>query len=259
MKKKIILLFCVMLCCMSISGCASSSKDQYEAKTASNLEEGYYIKDGDKFYPLVSDGKTYSGKLSNLSSKGQKEVVWISQNRDKIPVLNASTELVVKSDTILPSNSLLQYMEDYGVTIGLTFSKTLEPNVYELINDSMRAVCKGSNAEALLKKFTNDTKNLRFLDVGGVKISQEMLSDINTITGLVENNEYIVTFYEGSHYHQAKIIADTRVFGSEPDIRYPVASYNYSKDGYVSLVLPSNMASGYYYLDDAGIFYYDKQ
>ena len=254
MKKWMIAAGILVLSALVLLGCVKTSEKENKAGvSADKMEDGFYVRSGGLFYPLEAEGKAYDGDMVKLTNSGSAQVVWLFEKAMCIPVLGAGDALVIRQRETLPEQIFLQSMEDRGTTLGMTLAQTATLGVYGLAENSNRRFCPGSSAEAALTALARDNKNLRIDEVGGVKLSEDKLSDIHTFEGLEPGESYVVGVYEGSHYQEVKMQADTRVFISIPEKRFMASQYRYTREGYAEVALPEHLPPGYYYVNDAGM------
>lgn len=256
--KLIITLISVLLVIISLmSGCSSKEETQ-DSYTLNNLPEGYFIKKGDNFYPLYSGGKAFSeGSISQLMGREKPAAVWGLEQEISIPVLGKDDELIYKGDTALPDAVGFIEMKDYGVTVGMVLAKTADSNVYGLTSNAEFMLCPTSSVQNALKTATSELKDIRISGLSDTKITDDILTDINTVKNLEAGKKYALHYYEGSYYREKDVYADTRIFNINKKGLYATSTYSYSRDGYVSISMPTELPSGYYYVETAGMFQYE--
>ncbi|MDO4288329.1 MAG: hypothetical protein Q4C55_03985 [Eubacterium sp.] len=256
MKKMIVLW--LLAAAVLLTGCGSWRGDSGEGMALDELTDGFYVKSGNLFYPLEAEGKTYDGDMVKLTNAGKSQMIWLWEGGSAIPEYKEGAALVLKQHQALPEQVFFQKMEDKGVTLGMILAQTATLDVYGLSGDDRRRLCPGSSAEEVLASAAESYQDLRISEIGGVKVSQEHLSDINTFEGLTPGEDYAVGIYEGSVYQEVYMRADTRVFKSVPEVRCIADQYRYTREGYAEVVLPEELEPGYYYIDDAGLLLVTK-
>lgn len=246
-KKKLVLIISTISIIAVLCGCTSNNeKSSYKYTEIGN---GFYVfddKDG-KFYPLVESDMS---KLSNDPRKTDL-LFWFKQEyEDEIPVVKEGTQLILNSSDSIPDGIILQEAIDYGCTLGCILVPT-NSEAFALSKDSTHIVCDGSS----FKEWLSDTSgksldDIRLLTVGGTKLSNNQLTEINTVKDLEFNKEYKIDYSKGTKVSSAKIIADTRAFMIKSDSTYGISenNFHYTDDGYITIEFPPGIPAGYFYL-----------
>ena len=251
--------------CFATILCVGCGKDDLEDKYGpfklNEIGEGCYVlnKETNEFYACVPDERFGADGILSVAATEASPVVWYSETKKYIPKLGKNSVLIMKSSQDLPVVSTLVQMVDYGTTIGAIMNRNLDPNVFS-ISTGENSLCKGSDASNVFangQSQINNDSNIRIVDIGGSKVNEEMLSDVNTIQGLEEDKDYKVTYYIGTQYYEVPVTADTHVFSTNINTIRSISKYTYTKDGYVILQLPEDLEKGYYYINQSGMFIYD--
>lgn len=251
-------LFALVFC----TGCGNNSNEgKYGPFSLNEIGEGCYVFNQEKneFYACVPDERFGSEGILSVAATEASPVIWYADSKQYIPTLGKNCSLVLKTSKDLPTVSSLVQMVDYGTTIGAIMNRNFDPNVFS-ISKGNNALCKDSDASKVFgngQTTINQDFNIRIVDIGGSKVNESMLSDVNTIQGLEEDKDYKVTYYIGTQYHEVPVTADTHVFSTNIDTIRSISKYTYTKDGYVVLQLPEDLEKGYYYINQSGVFFYD--
>ena len=264
-KKIIIVISSILLVLLFCSGCNQNSPEKlYGPFEKNELKDGCYIlnEETNKCYSCVQDSRYKSDGVLSMSATEASPIVWFSNNRLYIPTLGKNCKLIMKTSENLPAISTLVQMVDYGTTLGVVMSRNFDPNVFSISTGDF-ALCEGSDASQVFANGKTslgaNSTNIRIVDIGGTKVNESMLTDMNTIQGLEEGKDYKITYYIGSQYHEVPVTADTHVFSTDVNNIKSISKYNYTKDGYVEIQIPENLEKGYYYINNSGIFYYNPE
>lgn len=228
----------------------------------------------DGFYVLKNDNNCYSlyNPINDVSNtdilkkalSGNETIFMIYEdNLENIPVLNKEDQLILKQsnnvDDLFPFISLI----DYGYSVGIIFNEesTLNNFGFSSISNNF---AKNSSAEELIKKQINNINSVKVLNFGEQVLSHNLLSNVNTIKGLIKDNKYEISILEGTNEIREEIVADTKILVSNPKEVFSLKNKQYTDQGYIILNFEEDIPSGYYYLEflnnrnNGGIFYYEN-
>jgi hypothetical protein len=261
--RKLLVLLVTFVMVLSLAGCGKQAiadrKGEMLFYEQDELTDGFYIKNADgTFSPVMSGAEGYGGTV--LESTPDR-YLWFSNNtynmKKLIPVLNKKTELIARfsEDSQMPETYTIEKYKDRGYTIGVKLyvdgsSVYFGTSNGDYCSDSQ--VGSGINGsdlptEVQLAEFNRkNTLPLSSID-----------RDLNMLLGLEKNGKYQLGFYIGTNYRSKEAIADTCVFQSE-NVYKLITPFKKTKDGYFIVRMPQSAEKGYYYICDAGLFYYDK-
>lgn len=112
--------------------------------------------------------------------------------------------------------------------------------------------CSGSDFD---KKISLPEGNQLIIDkVGNIPLSSQNMSSGGTIKGLTKNAIYKTEAYDGTKYIGDDVIADTHMLTSFEV--FTVDDYNMNEDGYLTIKIPDDFWSGYYFINGFGLFKY---
>lgn len=113
-------------------------------------------------------------------------------------------------------------------------------------------IAKNSDAASI----TNfDDVDKLFLDkVGDMNINDSTVSAGGTVTGLKKGKSYKCEFYTGSYYQDFKLTANVRSFGYLED--FTTYDYEFLHSSCIKIDLPDYLKTGYYYVNNLGMFRY---
>lgn len=201
-------------------------------------------------------------ELSPASSAAEENalrVLWMTDENDgKIPTLYKGDKLIYYSTTKVPSEFKLERFYDHGYSIGVY---GLHENIegsgqYVLDLNGTMGVKKNTTAAKMSKYITKDTPIVSIAQVGDVEISSKNISKSGTIKGLIHGQSYDVSVYNGTVRHLIRMTADTRIFSSMELYTLTNNAYNFVGNGVITINLPENLKSGYYYINNTGLFRY---
>lgn len=261
--KKSTLLVLLMSLCLILSGCSSSSDTvSYTIDTLGDADDGYYVlKKDSKFYPVMTNGQVETtSELVRSTLSGKKTVIAASgENLDSIPVIEEGEKLIFKSSETLSDVIPFIPVDDYGYTIGILFGKTGTDSSYAIVNIGNTTFAQNSSAYTAFKGQISKVQKARIVSVGGQPISDNLITDVSSFSGLEQDNIYEVVIYEGTKQIKEAVTADTKVFSTNTSRLYAFKDVLYTDKGYVLMEFPANTPEGYYYTETGGLFYYKAQ
>ena len=248
-----------MTACKGVFRQKKEVPNEIVTKNVEDLKDtGYYImnqktKVTESFF---SEGITFS---SNTNTANPDRVIWEIDRDHMIPVVDKNKKLIYVNTKSIPSSITLEKFTDVGYTIGLRKMKVSEDTgdvTVEIYNQNYKA---GSD---MLVKGLNANLNIRsayatIYSINGKRVTADDITPCGSFYALDKKKEYDLVLYQGTKYIELSVIADTRIFFSS-DV-YSITEYEYTKDGYIILTIPSYVPSGYYRVGTSGLFYYDKE
>lgn len=269
---------CVIVAIMT-SGCGLTHHTESELTD----QEGNMLKltidqiTDDGFYVYDKKEKTFtpvmSGATGEIPSKGNTAVfenaidpddadyVWVG-NSDlnlmklipKIDGKRTFLTMVINGDGQMPSEYYITKYKFRGYTLGVsfTFGETGSRLFIDTTNICETSMAKGALkdvSEAQLRVFKFNNKKKLPLD--------NVDTRLNVILGLEKNMKYQVGFFDGTAYQDIDLVADTAVFEavSSVELTEPIEP---TENNFFYITIPTNMQSGYYYINDAGLFEYEQ-
>ena len=267
---KAVLLFMSALMFFSLTACGNKNANVSSSGNALNLSfndiekegrQGAFVLNKDEtFSPIISDVTGYAG---TTEASDPSRYVWYTDNNTNvsklIPVVTQETPLVAiyDSNEDLPSSWYLEKYADKGYTIGA--------HVY--LNDTNQMVIQkkdpldGTSASKTLSQIEGSDDEYIVDYISGTKDNTLPLENVDNnmqmLLGFDKNKLFTFKFFRGTKTEVVDIYADTRVFQST---KYVALNDPYKKtsQGYFIINMPLNLASGYYYLSDIGLFKYEK-
>ena len=240
-KLKTVLL--AVLCMLMLCGCGKvfvdeSKRYSLQPYSRDQLENDiYYVKDGSNFYrlhmPEDAGSCYYLGKDISL-----------------VPDLYSDECLAFRTKDLFAGTLKLQRFSDEGFTIGAFGLSGDGTGCYTLNSD--KSSVSDSDAYRVFRRASS--ANIRIETINGKKCSDYPLSSSGTLRGFYENETVCFTMYCGSVYTEANITADTHMLVPFESIES--ASAVATKVGYISISMPDNAKSGYYFLKGFGFFRY---
>ena len=252
--KKIICICMAIGCLLLITGCSENTTAvTYTEKTIKDADDGYYVVDSTGTFRPFVDGQSYtSGKTMNNTIKGTKMLFMLSDEvASAVPHVGKDDSIIVKSSTALDEYIAFFKFADYGKSVGIVLAQTSVNGEYGI---SAQGYAEGSSAEKIQSDLQK-SQDARVSSIGGQAISSNIVSDMNTITGLDADKEYNLVVYTGTTKREYTVTADTQIVVSDPERVYTFAAKMMTDNGYAYLQLPDNLSPGYYYIDGAGFFY----
>ena len=235
------------------SGGQSSSEQVQTAQgvDASDMEDGVYVYDHNtkKFY------KAYS---SDVSYGNTDDSQYVDEDDDSA---NATMEMTTRQDFIWEAyadNAIPVIHKGDKLAYKVSDSAPGAISLYPM-SQNEKSACPNSSFEAQLQNKNLDTTSgqVRISDIGGVKITDKMVTNVGTIKGLKLNKKYKVGIYIGTIYQELLCTVDTHVFTYANADVVTSSNWEYTKNGYVFVKLPKHMENGYYYISGYGLIRYE--
>jgi hypothetical protein len=199
-----------------------------------------------------------SGEINWTKNTYIDHTIWFtSSNDDDIPTFYPGDALLYISSTTVPYEGISwERFADYGYTIGVANMEDDLSGHYYIINSGEYGYSGYIYADSdanVLSQYQN-VSNL-FLDkIGSVKVRDNFISDGGTIFGLEKNKKYVCEWYTGTYYQDFEMKADVHAFGSmETFMTY---DYEFLHSNCISIIMPTWLKTGYYYIDGLGFFRY---
>ena len=232
---------------------SSDEVGQYETSG----REGFFVLNEDKTFTPLCASMTGFSKMAK--EEDRTRFLWYTDNlysiTDLVPHVNKDKKLVIlgNSSGSIPATITIEKYEDRGITLGLHIYKDDAGKMY-LIPKEYLSTSDGSKAGDL-----SSEKKVEIVSVNGSEIPLGNIdNNIEMLLGLEDGKYYTFGFYIGTKYQELEVKADTKVLQSEGVLTVS-NPYISTKEGYFIVNLPANMAKGYYYVNNAGILYYEGE
>lgn len=293
-KRKLCGLLVIPLLLGTLSGCSiirnSKNAETEKLKTddsfATNdsnelMDKAYYVWHDSKQKDLASDISVDTSKFKNYKNKiftpvykegavtgsttdigSGKRIFWmLAKNDDKIPTLRKGDELIFKSQEKLPDKLTLEHFYDHGVSVGIYGLYRNIDNIDQYIVKAQDGcgIKNGSTMSFAKGAFESDADEppaVSIAKLGKQNITKDDVSKSGTIKGLKRNSWYEMEVYIGTKRYVKKVQADTRIFSSMEKSTFECEGYEFVKDGVMKIKLPEYLKTGYYSINDFGIFKY---
>lgn len=224
------------------------------------LTDGFYIRNEDgTFTPVMHGAEGYGGMVLESSPD---RYLWFTENtfamKGLIPVLNKKAELVAvfSDDSAMPPAYTLEKYKERGYTIGVKLYKDGTRMYFKTRSDDICSDSQIGMGIAGTQNLPSEVNLSEFNEKSSMPFSS-VDQNLNMLLGLKENGRYQIGFYVGTYFMSKEAIADTLVFQSE-QIYQLTSPFKKTKEGYFIMNMPESSEKGYYYICDAGLFYYDK-
>lgn len=253
-------------------GSSSGTVQSAQGISASQMEDGVYVYDhhtklfyraynSDVSYGNTDDSETVDDDENAdnaMELTTRQDFIWEAYADNAIPVLRKGDKLAYKISNSAPGAISLYPMNDYGYTIGTAIYLNSNDATWCISSQDKKNACPNSSFQAQLENNNLDTRSgqIRISDIGGVKITDKMVTNVGTIKGLKLNKKYKVGLYVGTVYKELLCTVDTHVFTYANADPVTSSNWEYTKNGYVFVTLPKNMQNGYYYISGYGLIRY---
>lgn len=258
MKKKLIAT--ILLAVTVLSGCSNpldniivnEEETTYDGVVSeTTATDGIYVlKEDGTLYELNTVGQNYSGTTTSADSK---RLCWYTNDSKVIPTLSSGDELIIYSQSELENEYSIEQFEDAGYSFGIS-GITIADDGYAQADFGSDYLASSSLYIQLMQNFNSGVVNIA--TINGNSVTKDYLSSAGTFYNLEKGKAYTLECYQGTYYASLDVTADTRVFISiNTDV---ITDIEYTKENYAIFHMPSYAESGYYNINGAGMFYYEK-
>lgn len=264
-KTKILIIFLALVLLFTATSCnekeIANKRGEMLFYKAKELTAGFYIKNPDEtFTPVMSGASGYQGAALEANPT---RYLWYSHTpynlTQLIPKLTVESELVAVFDKTkyLPTTITLEKYKKVGMTIGVKlYISDIDGTIY--FKTTQGDYCPKSQIGNALAGSGLPGEITLYEFNGSPAIPKGAIDkNLNMLMGLEENKTYQMGFFEGTYYQSKAVDADTYVYQSQ-ELYLLQKPYLMLKDGYFVIKMPLGSSKGFYYINDYGLFYYDK-
>lgn len=229
---------------------AEEDKYKLQALTENQLQGGmFYVKTGSKFYAVNPGSMQGDGRVAEKADPETRLFV-LKDNDSLTPTMYEDSTLVYKAKDgeTIPDTFTMERFKDLGWTFGMFWLKDSGNNGKLRTTVSPYTFYPGSSITGLKVEQGND---LIVDKVGGMTLTDDMVSQVGTVLNLKKGSTYQVDAYNGSQYIGMQAEADVHAFNSYEI--YQVARYDMNQNSYISLKFPLQCQSGYYLINGVGM------
>lgn len=210
------------------------------------VNDTFYVKDGTRFVQVYKANK----RTATNKSGNYQDLVFLTVDYKTVPTLYKNEILAIPSEkTRVDSISLTRYKE-LGYSLGF-FGLQQDEDGY-LTGRLVDNIYNGSNAYGIIED--GKSEYFRLVSINNENVTKDMLSDTGVFNCLEENGAYEIAYYAGTYFTTDTITANT--FTLEEYEYYTITDSSDTKNGYISLRMPEDAKSGWYYIKEAGLFRY---
>lgn len=200
--------------------------------------------------------------------------VWFNSGDDwQIPTLYPGDSLIYISRTSVPgeaNDGLIEWerFADYGYTIGVTgLIEDESGHFFMPASDDSDNILEGyinPETDAYdISTYESFVNSRVYVDrIGSIDVRSGLVSDGGTILNLTEGKEYLCKLYKGTYVSDFKLTASVHAFCSlesfnTSDWEFVANDSNLNTiRSCVTMTIPAELKTGYYYLNGIGFFRY---
>lgn len=277
-KKSLIIITISTLMASVLCGCGAlrtnekkdSEASRFDAtNNSARLYDGqYYIWHDDEQSNIEKDINCDASRFKDYNYKVFKPVftdekissnvlMMLEKNDEKIPVYHEGDCLIYYSTKKIPDAITFTKYYDHGYSLGIYGLREKIQYSGQYVIGSEENVKVGSSVDKIISLFKKEISTVSLAQVGEIAPSADNLSTIGTLKGLIRGSKYEVCVYGGTDRYLINAAeADTRIFSRMGD--YTGYTYSMVSNGIMKIEIPPYFESGYYSINDAGIFKYVK-
>ncbi len=254
-RKQIKVICSILAFSLIFTGCSKKqifkhADEKYELKEVSDseLEEDiYYVKDTSKFYATYSPEGT-STSNTQIASAGR--LLWTGKEDSLIPTMYEDGLIAYQSsaETNIEEASIERY-EKLGDSIGV-YGAEIDTNGY-IYFKAAKIVKESSLAKALEGEKAD---GFTITEINGEPVTKDMLTAGGVITGFKYGKDYQISLYSGTYYKTISVTSDLHFYRSFE--MYKTKEIITTKNGYLAINMPKDINSGFYYVQNTGLFKY---
>ena len=218
------------------------------------IENTYYVKHGDMYYPLQTGIMNWTpGEEEDSSSDENLKTLWFGSDDALIPTLYTDDRIVYIGPATFTQNFQWKRFQDDGYTVGIRGLTKTDTNKYAFIK-SEGVLYPESTAYQALMETVADESILVFDKINGTQVVSDNVAPSTTIKNLNHNEKYTLDLYLGTAYGAFDVLADTHAYSWMES--FETSEYVLNHDNYAEMAVPSDWKQGYYMINDAGLFRY---
>lgn len=260
MKKLKLLLFLPLI---FLSSCSTArkpveeeKKEMIEITDMKDLEDGmFYILHDGKYYPLY-EGQSSFPKNEISTYVSDTRSLFFNEDWEYIPTMYMGDSLIYYTNDNLNETVTFERYEDFGYSVGLSNLKRLDSGRYAFdatVTDTDHNEYMNRNSDSY-RLSSLSMEQVIIDNIGGAQLRSGNISRGGCIIGLEKDRLYSTDVYVGSNLKNYILKADTRIL-TAMDVTV-VNNYAFLRSKILEIYLPSSFNSGYYRVNDKGIFRY---
>ena len=226
---------------------------------ASELKDDhFYVYHDGEFFLCPEGDKNW--KKNNTT---YAHALWFTSDNDmNIPTLYPGDKLVYVSSEKIPYDGIeWEHYADYGYSIGVVNMVKDKSGHYRIENengdsssskDGFLAFLYDKSDASVLSKYASTSIFLNKL--GDVEVRENNVSDCGVIANLEKNATYVCEWYTGTYYQDYEMTANIHPFVAFETFK--TYDYEFLHSNCISITIPSWFTTGYYYVQDLGLFRY---
>lgn len=226
---------------------------------ASELKDDhFYVYHDGEFFLCPEGDKNW--KKNNTT---YAHALWFTSDNDmNIPTLYSGDKLVYVSSEKIPYDGIeWEHYADYGYSIGVVNMVKDKSGHYRIENengdsssskDGFLAFLYDKSDASVLSKYASTSIFLNKL--GDVEVRENNVSDCGVIANLEKNATYVCEWYTGTYYQDYEMTANIHPFVAFETFK--TYDYEFLHSNCISITIPSWFTTGYYYVQDLGLFRY---
>ena len=242
---------------------ATNTDAMMEIQNMDDLKENhFYVFRNKKYYPVYRKNASFDTSKDTVNtSQSDSRTLYFNEDWDKIPTLYEGDSLIYYTSENLNENFIFERFEDFGYSIGLSNLERLESGRYAF------DATKDEKNKSKINPYINPASQANTLyelnqsqiiidNIGGAQLRSGNISRGGVIIGLEKDKLYSTDVYQGSKLTNYVLKADTRMLTSMEV--YSITNYSFLRSKILKINIPDYFNSGYYMINDQGIFRYVK-
>lgn len=265
MKKKIFKLLLIAsvlnISIANLTGCHSKKNNDEEKKDEidyDSLEEGnYFVLRNNECIPVYFGKSTFKKEPKEIKSVSNERVFWFKDDYPEIPTLYKDDTLIYYSSEELKEVFTFERFEDFGYSIGIRGLEETLSGRYSVSTDPGDNTAYPDGDTSNIYNYEQD--NVIIDEIGGTELNKELntVSRCGTILNLKKDQNYKVKVFTGTLLSEGKTQiykSDIRILGAMET--FTSNDFKFINDKVISIAIPEFFNSGYYNINNMGLFKY---
>lgn len=211
----------------------------------------YYTKQGSRFYETLNPEEGAAKTEAVITSP--ERVLPLLDCEQLIPAQYYGEGIAYTSTDNLKFEVSLERFKDLGYSLGC-YNGTFDENGYYTFKKSMKCIDDSSLGKFLEEK---DGDDIRIAAINEQPVTVDMVDiESGVICGLDKMATYSVQLFIGTQFYSVDLVADTLMLRSLELYEYDKEYLEFSSNGYLYFNTPTDLKSGYYWINGKGLFKY---
>lgn len=215
-------------------------------------------KDNQKFYQARLYDYNFAGKELDEANIYNRNIWVFAEDKETIPVVTSKDSLLYISKTNVPREVVFERFYVSEPSVGVCNLSDDGGGHYfityiDMDADDYKYSIHSTSDAGQLEELAG-AERVYVDKVGGVSVTKDNVDEGGVITGLKQNESYVMELYTGTFYQDFKVVADTINFRSME--RFVSNDFTFLHSNCIEIGFPDYLKSGYYMVNGLGLICY---